>query len=1132
MALEASSYHSMLTTRDSAPEDLKPLPPTKYALGRGDVFPTERRPEVRELSQEGREVINEWFELSKITIGPKADTPARIEETKRLLYTWRECFAESVRDIKATDIIEHSIDLEPNAKPVKGTLPKYTAQEREFANTIFPAMEDAGIIVRRSSAWGARTKFPPKKKGSTQLRVVHNFIPVNSHTIKSQYPVHRLEEVVDILIKPEFTVYFTSDAANSYWGIPMRITDINKTGFLTPNGQWVYLRMGQGLKGAAHTYSQFSDLVFGPLPANGVGVGRMPTILGTRKDTAFSVYMDDHAASARTFDSMFEFLHRQYFPRVIFGPVYLSGHKTVIMGDNLDLLGFQGTPEGLRPSLKHREKIINWPNPTNRAELDAFLWLTPFLRIFIPGRAEHVLKLKEAYLVEVPAEPKPKKPHDDEIEECDKDLTKKRPTTRSKKPTIQRKWAEKDSFDWGPSQQESFNHIKESITNNAMAGADPAAQYHLATDASKRGVGGVLFQLKGVPTGTEATPKLLPNERIVMFLSFRLEDAETRYSNSERECLAVVKCLAEVKWLVIGNNHPVMIYSDHEALKSIFSTGNTDQARIAGWMDRLGEYDLKLAYRSSRDQHIGIADGLSRMPTRLTSITRTHDEERLAMATSVQEPGQRHRSHTSPIGILASTGDSRIDKYRTSPMYERLVEFLQKGIFALEGLDRNRRRQIIRKSKRFILTSTPEIPALKYEENNGSFSLCIIESEVPRFLKAAHEDHGHYAAALTLDFLIGRAYWPNRVKDVYNWCQSCHACQMKAHRPIKADVQPIQVFEPMAMVGMDWLGPVTPADLGTGAAYVLLVVDYFSRFIWAKAYQFHTATEVVDMFQNHIAPIFGMPATVYSDNGSHFVNKDVRGLFREHGVVHYTGPITSPSSTGLLERAVQEMIGYLRTRSVEKGNTFTWNADVKDGTFFMNTKSVRIHGYSPSELMLGYEPQKLHFDTKLIVQPVTEPEGVQRMEIEEAPAHQRQIYLALRNERRQTARELTSYVAYHHSKRNRVQRLPEAGDLVIVRHHAVDNQRGRKLESRWLGPRLLVNLTPSGNSGHVQELHGDGATKRYHLNDILLYKERETFQKEGVTFEPGPRGTHPMVINGRGTGNPGSRAVLLSIYSF
>lgn len=217
---------------------------------------------------------------------------------------------------------------------------------------------------------------------------------------------------------------------------------------------------------------------------------------------------------------------------------------------------------------------------------------------------------------------------------------------------------------------------------------------------------------------------------------------------------------------------------------------------------------------------------------------------------------------------------------------------------------------------------------------------------------------------------------------------------------------------------------------------------------------------------------------------------------------------------------------------MEKGNIFTWYADVKDGTFFMNTKSVRIHGYSPSELMLGYEPQKLHFDTKLITQPVNETEGMQRMEIEEAPEHQRQIYLALRNERRQTVRELTSFVAYHHSKRNRLQRLPKAEDLVIVRHHAVDNQRGRKLKPRWLGPRLLIGLTPSKNSEYVQELHGDGAAKRYHLNDILLYKERGTFQKEGLTFVPDPRGTHPMVINGRGTGNPGSRAVLLSIYPF
>ncbi len=69
--------------------------------------------------------------------------------------------------------------------------------------------------------------------------------------------------------------------------------------------------------------------------------------------------------------------------------------------------------------------------------------------------------------------------------------------------------------------------------------------------------------MHGIPPGTEATPHFVEHERINQFLSFRLADAEQRYGNSERECLAVVRCLGEVKWLVIGSPYPVMVYSDH-----------------------------------------------------------------------------------------------------------------------------------------------------------------------------------------------------------------------------------------------------------------------------------------------------------------------------------------------------------------------------------------------------------------------------------------------------------------------------------------------------------------------------------------------------------------------------------------
>ena len=130
-----------------------PIPPTKYALGQGDSFPTTRRLKKQEISTNVEDVVNKWFEFSKIQIGPIADIPERVAKAKRLFYIWKGCFAENVCDIKAIDLIEHFIDLVPETQPVMGKVPKYTTTEHAFANEIFLQMEDAEIITQRSSLW-------------------------------------------------------------------------------------------------------------------------------------------------------------------------------------------------------------------------------------------------------------------------------------------------------------------------------------------------------------------------------------------------------------------------------------------------------------------------------------------------------------------------------------------------------------------------------------------------------------------------------------------------------------------------------------------------------------------------------------------------------------------------------------------------------------------------------------------------------------------------------------------------------------------------------------------------------------------------------------------------------------------
>ncbi len=233
--------------------------------------------------------------------------------------------------------------------------------------------------------------------------------------------------------------------------------------------------------------------------------------------------------------------------------------------------------------------------------------------------------------------------------------------------------------------------------------------------------------MEGVEAGTEATPNFRENERINMFISFRLSDAKTRYVNSKRECLAIIRCLSEVKWLVIGSRFPVMIYSDHRALSDIFSKRDSTKARINTWLDRLSGFDLKVVHRLLRDQYIGLADGLCRMPIQYLSPPVEEElPERMPIRVTIPVKVQ-----SKPVSILDSRIDERYMKYQDSPIYSVLVEYLQKRLPALEGLNCNQKRQFVWKVQCYSLSETSNIPILRYSEHNRALSICLVDEEIP-----------------------------------------------------------------------------------------------------------------------------------------------------------------------------------------------------------------------------------------------------------------------------------------------------------------------------------------------------------------------------------------------------------------
>lgn len=1124
---------------------------------KAQLFPTRRRPVRRKMSIASQEVCDQWVADKGINVYDGL-TPEQKEKANRLVYTWKDVFESDLLKIRTTDLIEHAIDLKPGAVPERAKIPLYTEAEMKFANKLIPQMVAAGLILRCDSIWVSRTKFPPKPNRPANqegnLRMVHNYIPLNRYTMKSQYPCPRIDQIIHNVLKRNKKCFFYTDATDSYWAIPLRKEDYPLTAFTTPWGQYCYKVMGQGLKGSAHTYSRFRDLVFGAIPEDRSIPGDVreafPSLMGDRGDVAFDGLIDDSYGSAETFFRLLLFLHEEFFPRCVFGPVYLKPSKTFLFYPSLSFVGLEGNGDGLRASIRKREQVLNWPSPTCYEEVDAFCFLTPFLRRFIPGRADLVAIMQDC--------------------------------------GVARKNRAKVPFKWTPEKQKAFETVKRAIAENAMAPADPTLQYHLAVDASKRGLGGALFQLHGIEPHTEATnsQEHREAERIIHFLSFRLEDAERRYTNPEREALAVVKGLAEVKWMITCSPYPVYVYTDHQALKTLLTgPANDSHGKIANWQQRLSEYDMILLHRKASTHFMGIADGMSRLPSVLMGKAFVEDamgvDAVLDWSTANERVGTRegerdaleemtgiggmagnredHGTERSEVQVHAASvevneegnGESnetleygaevlRWEKWRkwlSSDFFRKVVLFKLGGIHALtrpeEDVGRNEARWIVKLAEKFVLADSggkgEDSGRLFFRERDGSLAACVVEEEVCEVLRNAHDAHGHFAQGITSGRLIGHFYWPSRNADTARWVATCDSCQRVSPMRKSGDTRPILQLQPMDMWGMDFIGPITPACSITGAKYVLIIVDYFSRFLFARPLAEATMQTTMDVILNHVVPITGWPRSIYSDNGSHFTGKEIQDMFARFGVTHFSAAISHPSAVGLAERYVQMLTGRIRLRCLDSKTSAFWGLHVRDAVLDINTRCIRIYGYTPAEILLGYNPSKTR---KPLAGGDPQSWFKEGQTPEEALVTIESDVLSFIDKRDENGTTALERLAQQHQRKEQsirepggTYKRPAVGDLVLLRDLARDKHLGRKLDPRWTEPRIVDRLSKNGMSAYIRALHeGPERTKRYHIDDLKVYASRSTAGNELTTSHTAITYTRDAFGNKPGVFTSGQRA--------
>ena len=94
---------------------------------------------------------------------------------------------------------------------------------------------------------------------------------------------------------------------------------------------------------------------------------------------------------------------------------------------------------------------------------------------------------------------------------------------------------------------------------------------------------------------------------------------------------------------------------------------------------------------------------------------------------------------------------------------------------------------------------------------------------------------------------------------------------------------PILIIEIFYCWGIDFIGPF-PSFYGY--LYILLAVDYVSKWVEAIPTRTNDHKVVLKFLKEHIFSRFRMPHVIISDGGLHFCNRLFENLVKKYGVTH------------------------------------------------------------------------------------------------------------------------------------------------------------------------------------------------------------------------------------------------------
>nr|GFA55613.1 reverse transcriptase domain-containing protein [Tanacetum cinerariifolium] len=269
-----------------------------------------------------------------------------------------------------------------------------------------------------------------------------------------------------------------------------------------------------------------------------------------------------------------------------------------------------------------------------------------------------------------------------------------------------------------------------------------------------------------------------------------------------------------------------------------------------------------------------------------------------------------------------------------------------------------------------------------------------------------------------------------------------------------------------------------PFPSSKGNKYILVAVDYLSKWVEAKALPTNDARVVVK-FLKSLFSWFGTPKAIISDKGTHFRNDQFSRVMSKYGVTHRLSTTYHPQTSGQVEVTNRGLKRILERKVGE--NRALWSDKLEDALWAFRTAFKTHVGCTPYRLVYA---KSCHLPLELEHKAFWALKHA-NFNLKTTGDH-RKLQLNELSELRDQAYENSLIYKQQTKKLHDAKiknRILNVGDQVLLFNSRLKIFSG-KLKSRWSGPFTIAEIYPYGTA---KLIHPDGGNFKVNCHHLKHY---------------------------------------------